>query len=422
MSGIVILGTQWGDEGKGKIVDILSSRVAMVARYQGGHNAGHTVCIGDKTFILHLIPTGILRPGVRCVIGNGVTIDPKALVNEIETLKGNGIQIEGSLFISRKAHLILPFHQKRDLRREENKGAKKIGTTGRGIGPAYSDKMARTGLRVEDLQYPDVFAEKMREIAGEEDSGEVESVCREYLRLGERLKEYFADCSILVNAAIDKGDMVLFEGAQGTLLDVDHGTYPYVTSSNCTAGGACVGLGVPPTRIGKVVGVAKAYTTRVGNGPFPTEQKNGAGNVLQSEGKEFGATTGRRRRCGWLDLVVLKYSQRLNGFDSIVLTKMDVLDSFQTIPVATAYRIRGETVADFSFDEGLIGGAEPVYRQVKGWNCATKGITDLEDLPTEAKDYIRFIEDFLEVDIKIISTGPGRDETIFKENLDNWLK
>ncbi len=422
MNVIVILGTQWGDEGKGKIVDILSSKVEMVARFQGGHNAGHTVCIGDKTFILHLIPTGVLRAGVRCVIGNGVAIDPKALVDEIETLKKSGIQIEGSLFISRKAHLILPFHQKRDMRREEIKGAKKIGTTGRGIGPAYSDKMARTGLRVEDLQYPDIFAEKLGELAGEEDPGEIEAVCEEYLRLGEELKGYFADCSILVNAAIDKGEKVLLEGAQGTLLDVDHGTYPYVTSSNCTAGGACVGLGVAPTRIGKVVGVAKAYTTRVGNGPFPTEQINGDGDTLQSEGKEFGATTGRRRRCGWLDLVVLKYSQRLNGFDSIVLTKMDVLDSFQTIPVATAYRVRGETVTDFSFDAGLLDEVEPVYRQLKGWNCATKGITDYKDLPAEAKDYIRFIEDFLEVDVKIISTGPGRDETIFKENLDNWLK
>jgi adenylosuccinate synthase len=418
MSGIVILGTQWGDEGKGKIVDILSSKAAMVARYQGGHNAGHTVCIQDKTFILHLIPTGILRPGVRCVIGNGVAVDPKALVREIDLLRENGIRVEDNLYISRKAHLIFPFHQKRDLHREEAKGTRKIGTTGRGIGPAYSDKMARIGIRVEDLEDKDLLAEKLHDIASEENSEEIESIYNEYLELADRLKNFFADCSVLVNAALDRGERVIFEGAQGTLLDVDHGTYPYVTSSNCTAGGACVGLGVAPTRIHGVVGITKAYTTRVGNGPFPTEQKNGDGAKLQTVGNEFGATTGRVRRCGWLDLVVLKYSRRLNDFKTIVLTKLDVLDSFQTIPVAIAYRIRGEKITDFSFDETLIEEAEPIYRQVKGWESSTKGLTSFEGLPTEARDYIRMIEDFLEVEVKIISTGPGREEAIFKENLD----
>jgi adenylosuccinate synthase len=422
MSGIIILGAQWGDEGKGKIVDILSSKAEMVARYQGGHNAGHTVCIKEKTFILHLIPTGILRPGIRCIIGNGVAVDPRALVREIETLRENGIQVEGNLFISRKAHLILPFHQKMDIAREENKGDRKIGTTGRGIGPAYSDKMARIGIRVEDLENEDVFAEKLHDLNIKEDCQELESIYKEYLELAEKLKNYFADCSILVNNALDCGEIVLFEGAQGTLLDIDHGTYPYVTSSSCTAGGACVGLGVAPTRIKSVVGVAKAYTTRVGNGPFPTEQKNGNGAKLQSAGNEFGATTGRVRRCGWLDLVVLKYSQRINGFKTLVLTKLDVLDSFQTIPVAVAYRVRGETVTDFSFGEKSIGEVEPVYRQAKGWRCSTKGLTCFQDLPGEAKDYIRRIEDFMEVDVKIISTGPGREEAIYKENLDNWFK
>ena len=421
MSGIVVLGAQWGDEGKGKIVDILSSKATMVARYQGGHNAGHTVCIKDKTFILHLIPTGILRPGVRCVIGNGVTVDPRALVGEIDILQDNGVRVKDNLFISRKAHLILPFHQKRDLCGEENRGAGKIGTTGRGIGPAYADKMSRIGIRVEDLEDAAVFADKLRELAGKENYNEVESVCQEYLKLAGRLKEYFTDCSILINNALDKGEKVLFEGAQGTLLDVDHGSYPYVTSSNCTAGGACVGLGVAPTRIRNVMGVAKAYTTRVGNGPFPTEQKNGNGEKLQSIGNEYGATTGRVRRCGWLDLVVLKYAKRINDFKTIFLTKLDVLDSFQTIPVAVSYRIGGEVVTDFSFD-GRLGEVEPVYRQAKGWGCSTKGVTCFQDLPTEARDYIHLIEDFLEVEIKIISTGPKRQETIFKNNLDSLFK
>lgn len=423
MNSLIILGAQWGDEGKGKIVDILSSGAAMVARYQGGHNAGHTVCIGDKTFILHLIPTGILRSEVRCVIGNGVAVDPRALVGEIETLKENGIAVKGNFFISRKAHLILPFHQKMDLCREENKGEKKIGTTGRGIGPAYSDKMARVGVRVEDLEDADVFAEKLHDAAREEDGQEFEATYREYLKLAETLKQYFSDCSVLVNNALDRGEKVLFEGAQGVLLDVDHGTYPYVTSSNCSAGGACVGLGVAPTRIQGVMGVVKAYTTRVGNGPFPTEQKNGNGAKLQSVGGEYGATTGRKRRCGWLDLVVLKYSRRINDFRNIALTKIDVLDSFDTIPVAVAYRVRGETVTDFSFDGRFINEVEPVYREIKGWKCSTKGITRFEDLPEEAQDYIHLIEDHLEVDAAIISTGPGREETIIRKNLslDSWF-
>ncbi|MFQ5647354.1 MAG: adenylosuccinate synthase [bacterium] len=415
MPSLVVVGTQWGDEGKGKIVDFLSEKADVVARYQGGHNAGHTVLVDGKKYILHLIPTGILHEGTRCLIGNGVTVDPCSLLKEIDLLKQKGIEVDGRLFISRKAHLIMPYHKTADQENEKAKGDHKIGTTGRGIGPTYADKVSRVGLRVEDLTNHGRFFEKISR-NGKTSSEFDQAMYHEYLEAAEHLKRYFCDCPTFIHESIKNGDRVLIEGAQGTMLDVDHGTYPFVTSSNCISGGACNGLGLPPTSINRVLGITKAYTTRVGNGPFPTECLDETGDFLGREGREVGATTGRARRCGWLDLVVLKYAKILNGFDTIALTKLDVLDKIPDIKVCTGYRYRNELLSDFPFESICLEECVPVYRELPGWQSSVKAVRHLEGLPENARRYLDYIQEFLEVEISLVSTGPGRSETIVANN------
>ncbi|HEC96583.1 MAG TPA: adenylosuccinate synthase [Nitrospirae bacterium] len=419
---VVILGAQWGDEGKGKIVDSLTDKADVVARFQGGHNAGHTVVINDEKFVLHLIPSGILHSGKLCLIGNGVVINPEALIEEMEGLEKRGVKLNGSLRISRNAHLIMPYHIAIEREKEALKGNRKIGTTGRGIGPAYMDKMARTGIRVTDLYYPAVFRDKLqanlkdinyilKNLYGTE-TFDVEDIYSEYMCYAEKLKEYIDDTDILVNRALDEGGNVLFEGAQGTLLDIDHGTYPYVTSSSATAGGACTGLGVGPTRIDVVLGVAKAYTTRVGGGPFTTEIHDALGEEIREQGGEFGATTGRPRRCGWLDMVVLRHAVRVNGLTGLVLTKLDILDGFDTIKVCFGYRYKGKTLEEFPSELPVIEECEPIYREFKGWNESTLGVTEFVELPENARAYIKMIEETLGINIDIISTGQKREDII----------
>lgn len=422
MSNVIIVGAQWGDEGKGKIVDYLSEKADVIARYQGGNNAGHTVVINNEKFIFHLIPSGILHEGKICLIGNGVVVDPSVLLEEINRLKKKGIKVDEKLYLSKNAHLIMPYHRAIDNESERFKGAKKIGTTGRGIGPAYADKMARTGIRVVDLLQPSVFKEKLKtnltninfllenlyKVPG---LGE-EVIFSEYMGYAEKLSEYIADTDIIINRMISDNRNILFEGAQGTLLDVDHGTYPYVTSSNATAGGACTGLGVGPTKISKVLGVSKAYTTRVGSGPFPTEIKDSLGDMLREKGGEYGATTGRPRRCGWLDMVVLKHSARINGLTGIVITKLDVLDDLKTIKICTSYKYKGKTYEDLPKEINIIEECEPLYKEVEGWNTSTVGTRYFDKLPEAAQTYIKEIETMLGLEVQLISTGQKRDETI----------
>lgn len=422
MSNVIIVGAQWGDEGKGKIVDYLSEKADVIARYQGGNNAGHTVVINNEKFIFHLIPSGILHEGKICLIGNGVVVDPSVLLEEINRLKKKGIKVDKKLYLSKNAHLIMPYHRAIDNESERSKGAKKIGTTGRGIGPAYADKMARTGIRVVDLLQPSVFKEKLKtnltninfllenlyKVPG---LGE-EVIFSEYMGYAEKLSEYIADTDIIINRMISDNRNILFEGAQGTLLDVDHGTYPYVTSSNATAGGACTGLGVGPTKISKVLGVSKAYTTRVGSGPFPTEIKDSLGDMLREKGGEYGATTGRPRRCGWLDMVVLKHSARINGLTGIVITKLDVLDDLKTIKICTSYKYKGKTYEDLPKEINIIEECEPLYKEVEGWNTSTVGTRYFDKLPEAAQTYIKEIETMLGLEVQLISTGQKRDETI----------
>lgn len=422
MSNVIIVGAQWGDEGKGKIVDYLSEKADVIARYQGGNNAGHTVVINNEKFIFHLIPSGILHEGKICLIGNGVVVDPSVLLEEINRLKKKGIKVDEKLYLSKNAHLIMPYHRAIDNESERSKGAKKIGTTGRGIGPAYADKMARTGIRVVDLLQPSVFKEKLKtnltninfllenlyKVPG---LGE-EVIFSEYMGYAEKLSEYIADTDIIINRMISDNRNILFEGAQGTLLDVDHGTYPYVTSSNATAGGACTGLGVGPTKISKVLGVSKAYTTRVGSGPFPTEIKDSLGDMLREKGGEYGATTGRPRRCGWLDMVVLKHSARINGLTGIVITKLDVLDDLKTIKICTSYKYKGKTYEDLPKEINIIEECEPLYKEVEGWNTSTVGTRYFDKLPEAAQTYIKEIETMLGLEVQLISTGQKRDETI----------
>jgi adenylosuccinate synthase len=393
----IIVGAQWGDEGKGKIVDHLSEKVDIVARYQGGANAGHTVILPptrskpSRQFILHLIPSGIFHTKVTCVIGNGVVIDPVALMEEINQLKSAGIRVDGRLLISHNAHLIMPYHKMLDSLREE--GSHKIGTTGRGIGPAYIDKYMRTGIRVVDLL-------------------DIDSIVKEYQEFDRLIDPYITDTTDYLNVALAKGKHVLAEGAQGALLDVDHGTYPFVTSSNPTSGGACTGLGIPPTHIRKITGVAKAYCTRVGNGPFPTELHDATGDQIRKTGGEFGATTGRPRRCGWLDIVSLSYSVRVNGIQSIAMTKLDVLDDFDEIRVCVAYTIGGKTVKRFSTDTSALDDATPVYRTFKGWKARTSDIRSFKKLPAQARAYIRAVEKLLGTRISMVSVGARRDQSL----------
>jgi adenylosuccinate synthase len=422
MRNLAVLGTQWGDEGKGKIVDLLCQDFDVVARYQGGHNAGHTVKFGDAHFALRLIPSGILHPSKLCILGNGMVIDPEALLDEIENLRGLGVVIEDNLKISDSANVILPYHKAIDLAREERAGRTKIGTTGRGIGPAYETKVSRYGIRVADLLDPDVLRERIDFACAEKnavlselyhkDTHDPKKLFDDYTRYGEVLAPRITNGTVLINEQIRAGKRVMFEGAQGTMLDIDHGTYPFVTSSNTVAGGICTGLGVAPKHIHRVIGVAKAYTTRVGGGAFPTELDDAHGEHLRRRGNEFGTVTGRPRRTGWLDLPVIRTAAMLNGLDAIALTKLDVLDEFDEIPVCTGYNVHGKHWRTFPAFAVAHNDYKPEYRVMKGWQTSTAGVTSYDELPPAAKDYIKFIEDETECPATIVSTGPRREETI----------
>jgi adenylosuccinate synthase len=425
MSNVVILGAQWGDEGKGKIVDLFSDRFQMVVRYQGGHNAGHTVRIGDRTFVLKLIPSGILRPGKQAVIGNGLVVDPAALISEMETLEAAGIEVSRQLRISNRAHVIFPFHRMMEKMSEDRPGRISIGTTSRGIGPSYEDKIARRGIRIADLLDRESFAamydalvEEKELIARALDIHEQMDFARiraEYEAYAERLRPMVCDTARLVNDAMDAGQWVMFEGAQATMLDIDHGTYPFVTSSSASAGGLCTGAGVAPTRINGVIGVSKAYITRVGGGPFPTEIHDEVGQRIREIGREFGAVTGRPRRCGWFDVPLLRYTAMINGFDSLVVTKLDVLDHLEEIPVCVKYRRCGAILEDMPATAREMDTIEPVYERLPGWHEPTVGVSRYEDLPVRAREYLQFLESHAGVEIGCISTGPERNQTIVRK-------
>ena len=420
MSVSIVVGSQWGDEGKGKVVDLLSSQVDIVVRYQGGANAGHTIKIGDKQYIFHLIPSGILHKNVICVIGNGVVIEPQALLDELKMLEDNGIDFEGRLFISHNAHLIMPYHKLIDSINEQ--GTQKIGTTGRGIGPCYIDKYARRGIRIADLLNKDDLKIKIRKNLAEKNNIlekiydhaklDVDEIIDECLAFDAKIDKYITDTAEYLNDAISKNKSVLLEGAQGALLDVDHGTYPYVTSSNPTSGGACTGTGIPPTKINSVIGIVKAYTTRVGLGPFPTELFDENGQKLGKIGAEFGATTGRARRCGWFDAFLVNYSRKINGIDRAVITKLDVLGHFDEIKVCIGYEINGKRLKYFPTSSAELNSVVPIYQSFKGWNSEISEITKYDDLPTEAKEYLTFISSACGFEIKYISVGPKRSQTI----------
>ncbi len=426
MPNIVIAGAQWGDEGKGKIVDLLSERFQVVARYNGGHNAGHTVIIEDEKFVLHLIPSGILHPGILCVMGHGMVIDPWALEKEIAGLVERDVEIEDNLVISDRAHLILPHHRVLESLAEAARGENKIGTTQRGIGPAYEDKAGRRGIRMSDLLNKDTLPGKLAEARRH-----FETICRgsnhtpeldwdqllqDLLAFGERLRPRIADTSLVLQRSMARGYSVLFEGAQATLLDIDLGTYPYVTSSSATAGGAVTGLGISPTRVDGILGIAKAYTTRVGAGPLPSEIGGSLEEEIRKRGAEFGASTGRPRRCGWFDAVVTRYSTLVNGFDSIALTKLDVFDPLAEIQVCTGYKYKGEVLTDFPADLAVAEACEPVYETMPGWVEPTAGVRDYALLPQGAQDYIARLSDLVGCEIGIVSTGPDRLDTILRRS------
>jgi len=422
----IVVGAQWGDEGKGKIVDHLSEKADIVARYQGGANAGHTVVLPgrkgkeEKEYVLHLIPSGIFHPHVKCVIGNGVVLDPVALMTEIEQLKDAGIKIGGRLLLSHNAHLIMPYHKMLDAARE--RGAVKIGTTGRGIGPAYNDKYTRTGIRVVDLLNRDILCKKLKrniESSNEllsklyqTEALDVDTIINEYQEFDRKFDEYITDTSEYLNNALKKNKRILAEGAQGALLDIDHGTYPFVTSSNPTSGGACTGLGIPPTSINSVVGIVKAYSTRVGNGPFPTELNNEIGDRLRKIGGEYGATTGRPRRCGWLDTESLRYSVRVNGIQRVAVTKLDVLDEFKEIKVCTGYKVNGKTLNHYPTDSQTLDVVEPIFKTFKGWQAKTSDVRSYKKLPKEARQYIEATGKMIGADIWMVSVGARRDQTL----------
>ena len=423
MANVIVIGSQWGDEGKGKIVDIYTEFADAIVRFQGGSNAGHTVVIGNKKFILHQIPSGILHPEKLCIIGNGVVLDLETLLDEINELKSHGFfQDETQLLISEEAHLVFPYHRLIDTGKENKAGSNKIGTTGRGIGPAYGDKIVRTGIRVVDLFEGKVFREKLEKNAAEknfyltkhlnQEGFDGSALFEKYSALARRLKANVVNTAVVINHLIEKKRNILFEGAQGTLLDVDHGTYPFVTSSNTVAGAACVGSGIGPTRINGVVGIVKAYTTRVGEGPFPTELKNEIGLKLQKKGGEFGATTGRPRRCGWIDIVALKHSNRINGFTHLALTKLDVLTGLEKIKICRAYRLKGKEVSEFPASIYALQNCEPVYEEVAGWQEDLTGIKKYNDLPRNAKKYIKLLEKLTKRKFILISLGVERGETI----------
>jgi adenylosuccinate synthase len=423
MANVIIVGMQWGDEGKGKIVDLICPAFDGVVRYQGGHNAGHTVKFRDRHFALRLIPSGILHPEMVCVMGNGMVVAPDAFLEEVEQLNASGVEVGGRLFLSRRAHVLLSCHAVLDRARESARGSLRIGTTSRGIGPAYAAKASRFGIRTCDLFAPnleellaielDRVQAELTHLSGER-LPELASYLEQCAGWRPRLKEHLADTEQLLNEWIRAGKSLLFEGAQGTLLDLDHGTYPYVTSSNSTAGGACTGTGVPPTSIDGAIGVLKAYTTRVGGGPFPGELTDARGEFLRKRGNEFGTVTGRPRRCGWLDTVVARYARMLNGIDTIALTKLDVLDEFDEIPVCVGYRLNGEVVREFPADRFSLETAEPVFRTLPGWKCSTIGVVSEEKLPAAARRYLEFIEQEVEAPISLLSTGPRREETLVR--------
>jgi len=417
----ILVGTQWGDEGKGKIIDILSAQADYIVRYQGGNNAGHTVITGGKTYIFHLIPSGILHKGKICCIGNGVVIDPAVLLAELKDISASGISVDGRLKISDLAHVILPYHKILDQLRETQR-AHKIGTTGRGIGPCYADKITRCGIRVVDLLNKKVLSQKLKDNLKEKNSifrkvyqhkgYSFEQTYREYLKYGQALKPYICNTALLLNQAVDQGKEILFEGAQGTFLDIDFGTYPFVTSSSATSGGACVGTGVAPVKMDKVIGVAKAYTTRVGEGPFPTEFEPEFAKIMREKGNEFGATTGRPRRCGWFDSVIVKEAVMLNGISELAVTKLDILDGLSKIRICVGYSYKGKLFREFPHDFEVLKYAKPVYKDVTGWSGSVIGAKGYKDLPLGARAYLSRIEDLLQAKISMISVGSSREETI----------
>ncbi|HWX55853.1 MAG TPA: adenylosuccinate synthase [Verrucomicrobiae bacterium] len=419
----VIVGAQWGDEGKGKIVDVLSENFSVVARYAGGHNAGHTVIIKGKKFILQLVPCGVLRKGCRSVIGNGVVLDPLAFLKEVGMLRDAGVQVNGNLFISNRAHVILPYHRMIEMGAENAPGRVKIGTTSRGIGPAYEDKMGRRGLRVADLLDSQLLKATIENACREKnmiahalfnsEPLDADAMYNEYARAAEKIAPFVADTALLINQAIAAGEAVMFEGAQGTMLDIDHGTYPFVTSSSATSGGAVIGTGVPPNAISSVIGVTKAYCTRVGGGPFPSEILGAAGDNLRARGNEYGAVTGRPRRCGWIDLPLLRYSQMINGVNWWVVTKLDVLDDLKEIPVCVGYKIHGKKISEVPALATGFDQVECVYETMPGWEKSTQGVTDFDKLPKKAQAYLNFIEKESGARIGMVSTGPDREQTIF---------
>jgi adenylosuccinate synthase len=420
---LAVLGAQWGDEGKGKIVDLLTPNFSIVARYQGGHNAGHTVYASGRKFVLRLLPSGILHDGITCVIGNGVVIDPQALFGEIDELASAGITIGDRLLISDKAHLILPYHRDLEFLSEARRGERKIGTTRRGIGPAYEDKIARRGIRVGDLANPSSLADAVRHNVDarnkliHESTMDADQLLEELGRAWKRMAPWVTDVSLFLSRARQAGRSIMFEGAQGTLLDIDHGTYPYVTSSNATVGGVCTGLGIGPRAIDKVLGVAKAYTTRVGEGPLPTELTGEIGNRLRETGQEFGAVTGRPRRCGWYDAVAVRYAVRVNGLDALALTKLDVLDGLSEIQVCTSYRCHGATLTEMPGDLAQLSACEPVYETLPGWTAPTRTVRRFDELPREARAYIARLEEITGVPAAIVSTGSAREDTIIREGI-----
>ena len=428
----VIVGAQWGDEGKGKIVDVLSENFSVVARYAGGHNAGHTVIINGKKFILQLVPCGVLRAGCRSVIGNGVVLDPLAFLKEVGALRDAGVKVDGNLFVSNRAHVILPYHRMIELAAENAPGRVKIGTTSRGIGPAYEDKMGRRGLRVADLLDLQLLKKHIENAVREKnmiahalfntEPLDADKMYAEYARAAEKVAPFVCDTAVLLNQALNRGESILFEGAQGTMLDIDHGTYPFVTSSSATSGGAVIGTGIAPTAITSVIGITKAYCTRVGEGPFPSEEKGDAGENLRKRGNEYGAVTGRPRRTGWLDLPLLRYSGMINGTSWLVVTKLDVLDDLVEIPVCVGYKIDGKTTVEAPAQASGYDKIECIYEKLPGWNKSTEGVTDYEKLPTRAREYLSFIAKETGAKVGMISTGPDRDHTILMDEFVTSLK
>jgi adenylosuccinate synthase len=425
LANVIVIGTQWGDEGKGKITDLLSRSADVVVRYQGGINAGHTVVVNDQTFKLHLIPSGILYPQTECIIGSGTVVDPKILLEELDQLHQLGVSTH-NLFIAETAHVTMPYHRLIDKASEEQRAEHKIGTTGRGIGPTYADKSERIGVRILDLMDKDILPKRLRWAVEQKNiileklyglpALDPQEVIDQYTDYAAQLRKYVVDASLKIDEAIKKRLNILFEGAQGTLLDLDHGTYPYVTSSNPVAGGACIGAGVGPTMIDRIIGVSKAYTTRVGEGPFPTELNDHLGELLCDRGAEFGTTTGRKRRCGWFDGVIGRYAVRINGLDCLAVTKMDVLDELDEIKVCVAYELDGKVVRDFPSSSRVFAKCQPIYETLPGWKTPTQDCKSLEDLPKEARNYLNFLEELLKVPIAIVSLGASRGQTIIVED------